>query len=874
MIIGKDPQDIKQKFIGVFTIVIGAFGVSLSTFFTYRSIASKAAAPTRKIVQAALSHGRPGDWVSDVVLGHVNFNQAGPNQVVPYKVFNPGGVVVDRNRRPNTVYVYDGGNSRILVYTSLGTCTNDASKTCTTNSDCPTSTCTPTINKPADFFIGQPSGIGYSACNQDSNMQNYPYRSPATASTMCTMPEALNSLSEGGSFASMAVDSQHNFYVTDFYNNRVLKFLDPVTTDRIADVVWGQAGFSGNRCNLVDSDLATGDAPAPTASSLCMGRNGQFQISFMAGVDIDPQGNLWVADSSNHRVLRFPVDGIGTIAKTADLVLGQPTFTTRVAGSALTNMNQPALVRVHPQSGEVYVADYANHRILVFTPPFANGMNASRTFGSGLKYPAGLEFDPSGNGIWISDYGNFMLERWNATGSAVINVLFKDSYQPNGACGPMNLNVTCINPRPDGSCWYNMCGALGSIGIDSDSNLLVSSSSFNQDVWRFRAPIPTPVTGRVISADHRLFAPPEGSNLFSRYGMFSPRGIVVSDNQLIVSDGYRLLFWNDPINVTNGKPADGYAGVSSFQNKDIWSIDRIAADNNHRLWVVHNSNIDVYALPLTSGAKPIKTAISYTTGLPVLGGGTVTWPFGNQFWGIDVDPSGNYLWLTQVEPYNRVLRVRNPFTNPMVDVILGQINTTDTACNRNLSSAQLDTVCYPGAVTLDRQGNVWVSDHSLEFHGNNRLLFFDKSLFFSITNTARFAPPATFASPTVYAWEPAFSSDNTMVVGYNGQLTLGFPGVYRNPIQTLRTSVTPDTKLLDYFSHGYSAAFDDLDNLYIADLNRGRVLVYKTPLANYCAGADGTSCTYMSCTSCTGRLCPKNPCREVVGVCNNHVCGP
>ena len=792
---------------------------------------SKASSPTNTIIG---NHGLPGDLWSDVVIGQIDFNQSGPDQVVPFKVFNPGGVIIDRSRRPNTIYVYDGGNSRILVHTSLGVCQNDASIKCTTHSDCPNSQCSFTSAKPADFVIGQPSATSYNGCNGDANMQNYPFRSSARADSLCSIPEMQPSPMEGGSFASMAIDREHNLYVTDFFNNRVVKYIDPVTTDRIADDVWGQSNMAGNKCNKTDLDLPTdGTPPNPTASTLCMGRNMPSQESFVAGVDIDPSGNLWVADSSNHRVLRF-TNSNGAITKIADLVLGQPSFTSRGSASTSTGMNQPAALRLDPSSGWLYVADKGNNRVSIFKPPFTNGMTA-QTFGSQFRGPASIDFEASGSGVWISDADNNMLELWNKTEGTIQKVLFKDTYQPNGVCGTQTPNFVCKNPQAGGLCWDNMCDVRGSVGIDGDGNILVASAIFNQDVWRFASPVPTPELGKTISADYRLMYPPEARyNYPSNKSLWAPRSVVAKNNQLIISDGTKVRFWNNPADLTNGQPADGYigVGVNSFQDSDPWTIQRLAADNQNHLWVSRYSTVDVYQLPLTNGARPIKTAISFANGLPVLGGGQITWSFSDQFWGIDVDQRGNYLWLTQIGQINRVIRVRDPFTNPIVDIILGQKDVMGIACNRALPTAQNDTVCYPGAVKLDRLGNVWVSDHGLEVSGNYRMLMFDATLFTNITNMAIFAPPASLVSPKMLPWEPAFDSKNRMVVGYNAYLSppdmSHFAGIYNNPIQSLTTSAIPDMFLKDIFSQAYAATFDEFDNLYIADLNRGRVLIYKT----------------------------------------------
>ena len=56
-----------------------------------------------------------------------------------------------------------------------------------------------------------------------------------------------------------------------------------------------------------------------------------------------------------------------------------------------------------------------------------------------------------------------------------------------------------------------------------------------------------------------------------------------------------------------------------------------------------------------------------------------------------------------------------------------------------------------------------------------------------------------------------------------------FAGVYENP---LGPRTQPDTYLRDLWSMAYSATFDENDNLYVADMNRGRVLIYRNPFNN------------------------------------------
>ena len=199
------------------------------------------------------------------------------------------------------------------------------------------------------------------------------------------MPEDQVSTLEGGSFANMAVDGGGNLYVPDWDNHRVLRYDSPFTTDRVADFVWGQADFSGNDCNR---------AHRPDASSLCL--RSPYNEGFTGGVAVDPSGDLWVADNQNNRVLRFPNGDGGVPSATADLVLGQADFNTANLSSERNGMWSPQAVLVGPD-GTVYVVDSQpgggwdlGGGLLVFTPPFSNGMPAANVVGAGeLPKPDG-----------------------------------------------------------------------------------------------------------------------------------------------------------------------------------------------------------------------------------------------------------------------------------------------------------------------------------------------------------------------------------------------------------------------------------------------------------------------------------------------------
>ena len=98
-----------------------------------------------------------------------------------------------------------------------------------------------------------------------------------------------------------------NLYVADINNNRVLRFLSPFANlTRIEpDAVFGQPNSTSRT------------ASTPTNSSLNQPR----------AVALDPAGNLWVADSGNHRLLRFNASVLNSpTPPAADTVIGQKDF--------------------------------------------------------------------------------------------------------------------------------------------------------------------------------------------------------------------------------------------------------------------------------------------------------------------------------------------------------------------------------------------------------------------------------------------------------------------------------------------------------------------------------------------------------------------
>ena len=256
-----------------------------------------------------------------------------------------------------TLWVADTGNNRVLRFTNAASKANGAS---------------------ADGVLGQPN---------------------FTTATNGTTASTLNSP------IGVAVGSDGTLWVADTGNNRVLRFTNAVSkaNGANADGVLGQPNFT----------TATNGT---TASTL----NGP------RGVAVGSDGTLWVADSSNNRVLRFANAVSKANGTNADGVLGQPNFTTVTDGTTASTLNSPFGVAVG-SDGTLWVADTSNNRVLRFANAASNANGAADgvlgqtnfttatagTTASTLKKPFGVAVGSDGT-LWVADTFNYRILRFEA----------------------------------------------------------------------------------------------------------------------------------------------------------------------------------------------------------------------------------------------------------------------------------------------------------------------------------------------------------------------------------------------------------------------------------------------------------------------------
>jgi sugar lactone lactonase YvrE len=212
----------------------------------------------------------------------------------------------------------------------------------------------------------------------------------------------------------VAVDASGNLFVVDFGNQRIRK-ISPAGV--VTTLAGGTIGFQD-------------------------GTGAAARFNSPSGLTVDANGNVFVVDFGNQRIRKITADGVVTTlagsgadgfqdgrGASAQFAFGR-SYVASISQSLLNPIRLDQRYLFSPTGvaadagGNVYIADFGNHRIRKITPDgivttfagsgaegFKDGNGAAAQFTN----PSGLAADASGN-LYVADEGNHRIRKIGADG--------------------------------------------------------------------------------------------------------------------------------------------------------------------------------------------------------------------------------------------------------------------------------------------------------------------------------------------------------------------------------------------------------------------------------------------------------------------------
>lgn len=636
------------------------------------------------------------------------------------------------------------------------------------------------------------------------------FQNGAPASLVLGQPNSQQSIPEGIGAkglafpASVAVDpTTGNLFVADDGNNRVLRFPQPFanTANTEPDAVYGQPGFSTRTANT--GGITNNSLNSPTA------------------VACDNQGNLWVSDTGNNRVLRFPASVLNAAAPAADVVLGQANATTGAAnrGGVVSNsgFSSPRGLAFDSKNN-LYVADFLNARVLGFQAPVTSTSTAAMVFGqskfttrtvpavptaSSLAGPTGLALDASG-ALYVAVPGDnrvLVFPPGAASGAPATRVIGQPDFSTN------TINTGAF-PQASATSLASVVG----LAVDSQGDLLAADTGNNRVLFfAAKATTATGVLGQTGFTGNGPNQIKPGS-LNSAYKIAidysaAPFALYVSD-----TNNNRVLIWKDAAHFHTGDPADLVIGQPSL----------------------------LTALPnIDGGAKltPSATDLFAPRGIAVASNGDLF-----------VADSGNNRVLHYPRPVNQSGRITP-------DAVLGQPDFTSSSTE----TASASSLIAPGGLAIGPNGDLFVADT-----GNNRVLEFANGVtsgaaairVYGQTSFSAAALPSTVSAGTLSSPQGLVvdESYNLYVVDAGANRVVVFPDTSSAPQAGLPASLVLGQASFSSSAGGggptglrspLDVALDSGGDIFVSDEANNRVAVFPS-LVNLLLSAGPSYSAYLA----------------------------
>lgn len=373
-----------------------------------------------------------------------------------------------------------GPKNTIVTITGTGFNTTAASNVVKINEK----TCTVTNATATQLTVVIPAGAGsgvLKVTTGDVTVESAAFNFVFTIN-VTTLAGSSSGFAEGTGTAAQfaqpytaAVDADGNVYIADTNNHRIRKITPAGVVTTLAGGTQGDADGTGAAAQFhypygVATD-ATGNVyvadthnhkvrkitPAGVVTTVAGSTGGSAdgtgaaaQFYYLTGIAVAADGTIYVADKDNHKIRKVTPNGVVTT------FAGSTSGYAEGTGTA-AQFSQPYNVTVDA-NGNVYVADAGNHRIRKITSAGvvtslaggsqgeANGTGEAAQF----YYPYGVAVDATGN-VFVADTFNQKVRKITAAG-VVTNFAGSTGGSADGAATAAQFNyLTGISVGADGT---------------------------------------------------------------------------------------------------------------------------------------------------------------------------------------------------------------------------------------------------------------------------------------------------------------------------------------------------------------------------------------------------------------------------------------
>ncbi|MBD2701400.1 hypothetical protein IC229_12175 [Spirosoma sp. BT702] len=526
----------------------------------------------------------------------------------------------------------------------------------------------------------------------------------------------------------VAVDGLGNIYVSDTENNRIRKV--NVANGTISTIAGtGTYGYSGDGGAAINAKLnspsglaldlsgnlyiadrgnhrirkisAANGTISTVAGTGTGGYNGDgilainAQINIPYGVYVDASDNIFIPDRGNHRI-RMVSAANGTISTVAGTGTGG--FSGDEGAATIAQINFPMGVYVDG-SGNIYIADQANHRIRKVTA--ANG-KISTLAGTGIEgysgnggaatsatfsYPDGVWGDGTGN-IFVADHHNHAVRKIIAANGTISTVAGTSAQGYNGDGGaPTGAQLNFP---------INIC-------IDGSNNLYIADKE-NHRIRKVSATNGTIST--VVGTGSRTYRGDGGAATNARLN--EPSGVAVDGSgNIYIADQYnhrirKINAANGIISTIAGTTTYGFSGDGgAATNARLTQPTGVALDAAGNLYIADQYNHRIRKVNATNGN--ISTVAGNGSANYSGDGGAATSASLNYPTGVAIDAAGNlYIADKMNHRIRKVLAV-----NGTISTIAGNGSGGFSGDYGAATSARLNN---PMDVSVDAAGNLYIAD--------------------------------------------------------------------------------------------------------------------------------------------------------------------